>query len=104
MRWTSVADTQALRQIAYRRILAAARRAIERHGRFIIVLAGGNTPREVYRMLRGADAGWSRLQVYFGDERCLPVDDTERGLPRFGDRRARFPSRLRTDGRRPAAL
>jgi 6-phosphogluconolactonase len=78
LRWIGVDDAQALRQIAYRRILAAARDAIERRGRFIIVLAGGDTPRQIYRMLRGADADWSRWQVYFGDERCLPVDDAER--------------------------
>lgn len=85
MRWIGVADTLALRQIAFRRILAAAGRAIERHGKFIIVLAGGNTPREVYQMLRGADADWSRWQVYFGDERCLPMDDIERNSAMAAD-------------------
>lgn len=29
-------------------------------------------------MLRCVDADWSRWHVYFGDERCLPVDDAER--------------------------
>ena len=78
VRWIGVADAQALRQVAYRRILDAAARAIERRGRFLIVLAGGNTPRAIYRMLRAADTDWSRWQVYFGDERCLPTDDVER--------------------------
>ena len=78
VRWIGVADATALRQIAYRHILDAAARAIERRGRFLIVLAGGNTPRGIYRMLRTADTDWSRWQVYFGDERCLPADDAER--------------------------
>lgn len=78
VRWIGAADAHALRQAASRRILDAAARAIDWRGRFLIVLAGGNTPREVYRMLRGADAEWSRWQVYFGDERCLPVNDAER--------------------------
>ena len=78
MRWIGVADAAALRQVAYRRILDAAARAIERRGRFLIVLAGGNTPRGIYRMLRTADTDWSRWQVYFGDERCLPADSAER--------------------------
>jgi 6-phosphogluconolactonase len=78
VRWIGVADAAALRQVAYRRILDAAARAIERRGRFLIVLAGGNTPRGVYRMLRAADNDWPLWQVYFGDERCLPADDAER--------------------------
>lgn len=76
--WIGVADAQALQHAAYRRILDAAARAIQWRGSFLIVLAGGNTPREVYRMLRGAPADWSRWQVYYGDERCLPTDDVER--------------------------
>jgi 6-phosphogluconolactonase len=78
VRWIGVADAAVLRQIAYRRILDAAARAIERRGRFLIVLAGGNTPSGIYRMLRTADTDWSRWQVYFGDERCLPTDSAER--------------------------
>lgn len=77
VRWIGVADAEALRQIACRRILDAAARAIDRRGRFLIVLAGGNTPRDVYGMLRtGTD--WSRWQVYFGDERGLPAADAGR--------------------------
>ena len=78
VRWAGAADTKALRLAAYRHILDAATHAIEQHGRFLIVLAGGNTPRGVYRMLRFARTDWSRWQVYFGDERCLPADDAER--------------------------
>jgi 6-phosphogluconolactonase len=78
VRWIGVADAAALREIACRHILDAAARAIERRGRFLIVLAGGNTPSSIYRMLRTADTDWSRWQVYFGDERCLPADDAER--------------------------
>lgn len=73
-----VADVTALRQAACRRILGASTRALERHGRFLIVLAGGTTPRDIYRMLRSADTDWSRWHAYFGDERCLPAKDAER--------------------------
>ena len=78
VRWHGIADAAALRDAAFRRILDAATDAIQRRGRFMIVLAGGNTPQGVYRMLRDANTDWSRWQVYFGDERCLPVDDVER--------------------------
>lgn len=78
VRWHGIADAAVLRDAAFRRILDAATDAIQRRGRFVIVLAGGNTPRDVYRMLRDADTDWPRWQVYFGDERCLPAGDVER--------------------------
>jgi 6-phosphogluconolactonase len=77
-RWITVADALSLNQEACRRIVAAADRAIRREGRFLIVLAGGNSPLGAYRLLRAEDADWSRWQVYFGDERCLPTDDPGR--------------------------
>jgi 6-phosphogluconolactonase len=77
-RWIEVADAAALRQAAYERIVAAAARAIEARRAFLICLAGGNTPRGVYGMLREADTDWSRWEVYFGDERCAPASDAER--------------------------
>lgn len=78
VRWHAVANVAAMRDSACRRILDAAADAIQRRGRFTIVLAGGNTPQGVYRMLRDADADWSCWQVYFGDERCVPTGDPER--------------------------
>lgn len=78
VRWHRVADPEALHRAALERILDAAARAIRERGRFDIVLAGGNTPRGLYRMLRQADIAWRCWQVWFGDERCLPVDDPQR--------------------------
>ena len=78
VRWIGAADATALRRSAYQRIVRAAARAIERCGRFLIVLAGGNTPRGVYDLLRAAPTDWSCWQVYFGDERCLPPDNAGR--------------------------
>ena len=78
VRWIGAADATALRRSACQRIVGAAARAIERRGRFLIVLAGGNTPRGVYDLLRAASTDWSCWQVYFGDERCLPPDNAGR--------------------------
>lgn len=79
MRWQPLDDADAVARAAGSRILAAARRAIEARGRFDIVLAGGTTPQQVYRLLREArDAGWEHWVVWFGDERCLPVDHAGR--------------------------
>lgn len=77
-RWHAVRDSQALRQAALDRIRGAAADAIRERGQFHIVLAGGNTPRPIYRTLRDLGLDWTAWHVYFGDERCLPPDDPER--------------------------
>jgi 6-phosphogluconolactonase len=67
-----------LAQEASHRILEAAGQAISARGAFRIVLAGGNTPRDIYRVLADARTDWPAWHVYFGDERCLAADDPER--------------------------
>ncbi len=39
-----------------------------------LVLAGGSTPRTLYERLAQSDLPWSRMDVFFGDERCVPPD------------------------------
>ena len=43
-----------------------------------IALAGGRTPRRAYELL-GQRPGidWARVDLWFGDERCVPPDDPE---------------------------
>lgn len=53
---------------------------------FSIVLAGGQTPLELYRMLSHEPMHWGKWRVYFGDERCLPPDHPDRNS--FQARRA----------------
>jgi 6-phosphogluconolactonase len=77
-RWHAVADELALQQAAIETILAGAARAIHERGQFQIVLAGGNTPRGIYRRLCTAETDWSAWHIYFGDERCLPPGDPAR--------------------------
>lgn len=77
-RWHAAADAEALARDACARICAAATAAIALRGDFHLVLAGGNTPRATYELLRAADADWARWHIYYGDERCLPADDPAR--------------------------
>ena len=77
-RWHALADADALERAATAQVLQAAQQAIARAGAFHLVLAGGGTPRRIYRALRQSPADWSRWHVYFGDERCLPPGDPER--------------------------
>jgi 6-phosphogluconolactonase len=85
IRWHEVPDLQALHRSALERVLAAAAQAIADRGQFHLVLAGGETPRAIYRLLRDTTAEWAAWHIYFGDERCLPVDDQERNSRMAGD-------------------
>jgi 6-phosphogluconolactonase len=77
-RWHVFEDAEAVAAQTAQRILRAAALAIGERGRFRLVLAGGRTPEAAYRMLVDADTDWSRWEIYFGDERCLPADHAER--------------------------
>jgi len=72
------ADTGELGRAAAELTAQAAAEAIAARGAFHLVLAGGNTPRHCYEMLRDMGVDWSHVHIWFGDERCLPVGDSER--------------------------
>ncbi|HEX5418390.1 MAG TPA: 6-phosphogluconolactonase [Gammaproteobacteria bacterium] len=59
-------------------IAEQARHALAARARYLIVLAGGETPGALYRLLRDLDTDWSRWEIYFGDERCLSRGDPGR--------------------------
>ncbi|MDH5750902.1 MAG: 6-phosphogluconolactonase [Deltaproteobacteria bacterium] len=49
--------------------------ALERDGRFVVSLAGGETPREVYAgWAKHSRLPWSKVVLLFGDEHCLTED------------------------------
>jgi len=77
-RWHEFDNLPGLEQAAGEFILHASKQAIATNGAFRIVLAGGSTPRNIYRQLCEVDTDWSAWNIYFGDERCLPVRDPER--------------------------
>lgn len=64
--------------------VATAGEAIARRGVFRVALSGGSTPRRMHELLRTMPVEWGRVQVFFGDERCVPVDD-----PQSNERMAR---------------
>jgi 6-phosphogluconolactonase len=51
------------------------REAIAARGLASVALAGGTTPRRVYEVLAREPVEWTRVEVFFGDERCVPPDD-----------------------------
>jgi 6-phosphogluconolactonase len=77
-RWHTFHSQHEINHAAVTRILQAAEDAIAKRGRFLIVLAGGSTPKSVYQLLSKAQADWANWHVYHNDDRCLPVDHVER--------------------------
>ncbi|MGH2585100.1 MAG: 6-phosphogluconolactonase [Dehalococcoidia bacterium] len=74
-------NLDALVRAATEQIAGIAESAIAANGRFTIALSGGNTPQPVYRLLATDEFSrridWSRVQVFWGDERCVPPNDEE---------------------------
>ncbi|MBC8067577.1 MAG: 6-phosphogluconolactonase, partial [Deltaproteobacteria bacterium] len=64
----------ALIDAAARELDEYARACVQARGTFSLVLAGGNTPAELYRALASNDDAlpWAATQLWFGDERCVP--------------------------------
>lgn len=77
-RWHYYSDSESLKKGVINEILDCAQQSILARGCFLVVLAGGNTPRAVYQGLRNIKTDWSAWHIYFGDERCLPIGAVER--------------------------
>lgn len=76
--WHEYPEAALLYRRAAEGIERVAAEAIALRGAFSMVLAGGGTPREVYRQLRHIRTDWSSWHIYFGDERCLPLEHPDR--------------------------
>ncbi len=55
--------------------------SVSRNGLCRVALAGGTTPRALYRVLSETgmtdEVPWGKVEIYFGDERDVPLDDIE---------------------------
>lgn len=69
-----LADKPALVERAYEIVVKHARNAIAKQDRFTIALAGGSTPKPLYEALAEADLAWSKVHIFWGDERYVPAD------------------------------
>ena len=76
--WRVFADAQTLVASLADAVCEAAGEAIRVRGVFHLVLAGGRTPQALYRVLAERHAGDAHWHIWYGDERCLPVDDPAR--------------------------
>ena len=78
MNWIVVSDAEEIAARAVEKIQLCAQQAIRSKGMFSLVLAGGSTPQKAYQQLAMQNTDWAGWQFYFGDERCLPIDDEQR--------------------------
>lgn len=46
----------------------------EKEGLFRVALAGGSTPKQLYKMMAERDLPWERLELWWGDERFVDHD------------------------------
>jgi len=79
-----VDDAEELARTAAEELLLHARGAVETAGVFRIGLAGGSTPRSLYRLLAGAGDPtyretfpWRETEFFMGDERAVPPDHAD---------------------------
>ena len=75
------ADASEVARAAAFRFIEIAQESTQARGRFSVALAGGSTPKRIYELLAGDEfkdqLDWSKVHIFFGDERCVPPDDAE---------------------------
>jgi 6-phosphogluconolactonase len=55
--------------------------SIAKDGKFMVALSGGNTPRQMFRLLASDEfrgqVDWAKVHVFWSDERAVPPDNAE---------------------------
>jgi 6-phosphogluconolactonase len=74
-------DAEAVARGAAERFVELAQVAIDARDSFSVALAGGSTPKRTYELLASQahqqQVDWSKVHIFFGDERCVPQDHSE---------------------------
>ena len=72
-------DLERLSRHAANLFVEQSARSIRERDRFLVALNGGSTPNRLFQLLATdyrEQVDWSKVQVFWGDERCVPPDDT----------------------------
>jgi 6-phosphogluconolactonase len=74
-------DAAALAEAAARDLVRLGNEAIAAHGRFLVALSGGSTPRAMHMRLAGGELrnelDWTRAEIFWSDERAVGPDDQQ---------------------------
>jgi 6-phosphogluconolactonase len=72
-------DEESVAQAAAQIFVEKFKTAMTRSERFSVVLSGGKTPLRTYELLAKepftSQVNWRHIDVFWGDERCVPVTD-----------------------------
>jgi len=64
-----VDDAKEVAAVVAERLVRAA------HDGVNVVLTGGKTPEQAYEQAAKREPDWSKVDLWWGDERCVPPDD-----------------------------
>jgi 6-phosphogluconolactonase len=76
--WVVFKDADLLTKALFQEILHLAEKSIETNSSFSIVLTGGQSILNLYKMLSESSSDWNKWHIYIGDERCLPINHKDR--------------------------
>jgi 6-phosphogluconolactonase len=74
---TVVEDAEAAARTCAEVVAAAIEAACAARGVAHVALAGGRTPARTYELLAEIVTDWRDVHLWFGDERCVPLDDPD---------------------------
>ena len=83
------ADTESLSRAVADLFIEIANLAVNNKGCFSVALAGGSTPQKSYQLLASKDRAdrvdWSKVHIFWGDERCVPPNDSDSNYHMAGE-------------------
>ena len=72
-------DLEDLSRTAANLFIKQAEQSISERNRFLVALNGGSTPTRLFQLLATDEhekADWSKVHIFWGDERCVPPNDS----------------------------
>ena len=76
--WLIFDDEMSLSKTLAQEILNIAKKSIFEKDCFSIVLTGGQSVLNLYKILSKSDSNWEKWYIYIGDERCVPMRHKDR--------------------------
>jgi 6-phosphogluconolactonase len=76
--WLIFDDEMSLSKALAQEVLNIAKKSIFEKDCFSIVLTGGQSVLNLYKILSKSDSNWEKWHIYIGDERCVPMCHKDR--------------------------